>query len=121
LQSFDGLVDNVLPIDIAFIESLPPSQPPHARSESHNAAYIIPTSGTTGQPKLTVLEHGNFCTSAKAHFPGVGMDVAKPLRSLQFAAHSFDASIIEILTPLMYGGTVCIPDEHTRYFSLCET
>jgi non-ribosomal peptide synthetase component F len=42
------------------------------------------------------------------------MDVAKPLRALQFAAHSFDASITEILTPLMVGGTVCIPDEHTR-------
>ena len=42
------------------------------------------------------------------------MDVAKPLRALQFAAHSFDASITEILTPLMVGGTVCIPDESTR-------
>ena len=42
------------------------------------------------------------------------MDVPKPLRCLQFAAHSFDASIIENLTPLIMGGTVCIPDEATR-------
>jgi amino acid adenylation domain-containing protein/non-ribosomal peptide synthase protein (TIGR01720 family) len=33
---------------------------------------------------------------------------------LQFAAHTFDASLVEILTPLMVGATVCIPDEHER-------
>ena len=37
-----------------------------------------------------------------------------PLRVLQFAAHSFDASVLEILAPLMFGGTVCIPDETDR-------
>src|SRR5664279_1512091 len=35
-------------------------------------------------------------------------------RVLQFASHVFDASIQEILTTLMFGGTVCIPDEHAR-------
>jgi amino acid adenylation domain-containing protein/non-ribosomal peptide synthase protein (TIGR01720 family) len=33
---------------------------------------------------------------------------------LQFAAHTFDASLVEILTPLMVGACVCIPDEHER-------
>lgn len=35
-------------------------------------------------------------------------------RVLQFAAHTFDASLVEILTPLMRGGTVCIPSEESR-------
>jgi amino acid adenylation domain-containing protein/non-ribosomal peptide synthase protein (TIGR01720 family) len=35
-------------------------------------------------------------------------------RVLQFAAHTFDASLVEILTPLMVGGCVCIPSEHER-------
>jgi non-ribosomal peptide synthetase component F len=112
---FDEIIGNVVPIDDDFINSLPPfTKPIQGRANSNNSAYIIPTSGTTGQPKLTVLEHGNFCTGAIGHFPGLGMDVPKPLRALQFAAHSFDASITEILTPLMNGGTVCIPDEYTR-------
>lgn len=35
-------------------------------------------------------------------------------RVLQFAAHTFDASLVEILTTLMMGGTVCIPTEESR-------
>ncbi|KAI7968920.1 hypothetical protein EIK77_007615 [Talaromyces pinophilus] len=35
-------------------------------------------------------------------------------RVLQFAAHTFDASLVEILTPLMRGGSVCIPSEESR-------
>lgn len=33
---------------------------------------------------------------------------------LQFAAHTFDASLVEILTSLMTGGCVCVPDEDER-------
>ena len=85
-----------------------------ALHSSYVSGALLTTILTYRQPKLTLLEHGNFCTGVKGHFPGLGMDVAKPLRALQFAAHSFDASITEILTPLMVGGTVCIPDESTR-------
>lgn len=107
-------MDNLLPIDDSFFESLKPFVGrPGSQASSHNAAYIIPTSGTTGQPKLSLLEHGNYCTGASSHYVGMGMDM-KPLRALQFAAHSFDASILEILSPLMFGGTVCIPDETDR-------
>jgi non-ribosomal peptide synthetase component F len=110
-----GIVQNVVIVDFEALESLSsPATRPESRANSHNLAYIIPTSGTTGQPKLTMLEHGNFCTDVKGHVPGLCMDMTPPLRALQFAAHTFDASIIEYLTPLMIGGTVCIPDEHTR-------
>jgi acyl-coenzyme A synthetase/AMP-(fatty) acid ligase len=111
----DGIAENVIPVDLELIESLPAmKERPLSRATSENAAYIIPTSGTTGQPKLTLLEHGNFCTGAAGHIPGLQMHTTKPLRALQFAAHSFDASVIEILTPIMMGGTICIPDEQTR-------
>ncbi|ORY11755.1 hypothetical protein BCR34DRAFT_483770, partial [Clohesyomyces aquaticus] len=110
-----GVADKVLAVDAPSVESLDCStQYPGSRAESQNAAYIIPTSGTTGQPKLTLIEHGNFCTGARGHVPAMLMDVSDPVRVLQFAAHSFDASLVEILTPLMIGGTVCIPDEQAR-------
>ena len=35
-------------------------------------------------------------------------------RVLQFAAHTFDGSLVESLTPLMHGACVCIPDEEDR-------
>lgn len=110
----EGLVNDVLAVDDVLFQTLPLSvEWPQGRSNSHNAAYIIPTSGTTGQPKLSLLEHGNYCTGASAHYVGLGMDT-KPLRALQFAAHSFDSSVLEILSPLMFGGTICIPDENDR-------
>jgi non-ribosomal peptide synthetase component F len=111
----ETLVENAVPVDSGSLEPLPVPHTRHqSRADSHNAAYIIPTSGTTGQPKLTLLEHRNFCTGAEGHVPGLLYETATPVRVLQFAAHSFDASIVEILTPLMIGGTICIPDEDTR-------
>lgn len=112
--SLHGLVDDLLAVDEALFDSLPPFEGrPQSQVDSHNAAYIIPTSGTTGMPKLSLLEHGNYCTGASAHYVGLGLDT-KPLRALQFAAHSFDSSVLEILSPLMFGGTICIPDEDAR-------
>lgn len=110
----EGLAENVLAVDNTLFGSLPPFvERIESRVDSHNAAYVIPTSGTTGQPKLSLLEHGNYCTEASAHYVGLGMDT-KPLRALQFAAHSFDSSVLEIVSPLMFGGTICIPDENDR-------
>ncbi|KAG9258477.1 uncharacterized protein F5Z01DRAFT_689818 [Emericellopsis atlantica] len=77
-----------------------------------STAYIIFTSGTTGKPKGTIVSHGAFCTGALAHGSAMGMDESS--RVLQFASHTFDASIMEILTTLIHGGTVCVPSEDER-------
>jgi non-ribosomal peptide synthetase component F len=115
VEILEGVSEKTTPIDTEFPDSLRmEALRLDVRAESHNLAYVIPTSGTTGQPKLTIIEHGNFCAGMKGHVPGLLMDAAKPLRALQFAAHSFDASITELLTPLMIGGTICIPDEQSR-------
>jgi amino acid adenylation domain-containing protein len=60
----------------------------------------------------TIIAHRAFSSSARAHGPALLID--STCRTLQFAAHTFDASLVEILTPLMVGGTVCIPSEHER-------
>lgn len=60
----------------------------------------------------TVIEHRAFCSSARAHAPAQRIDSTS--RVLQFAAHTFDASLVEILTSLMAGACVCIPDEQER-------
>lgn len=110
-----SIIESTVPLNSDFLDSFSiPQHRPCTSTNSRNAAYIIPTSGTTGQPKLTLIEHRNFCTGAEGHVPGMLYKVKTPVRVLQFAAHSFDASIVEILTPLMIGGTICIPDEDTR-------
>lgn len=77
-----------------------------------NAAYIIFTSGSTGEPKGTVVEHRAFASSCDAHTGALRL--TPDCRALQFAAHTFDASLVEILSVLMTGGTVCIPSEESR-------
>ncbi|KAK4184411.1 non-ribosomal peptide synthetase [Podospora australis] len=83
-----------------------------------NTAYIIFTSGSTGKPKGTVIEHQAFCSGARSHAPALLIEDG--YRHLQFAAYTFDASLVEILTPLMVGATVCIPSEDERLNSLVE-
>ncbi|KAK4157425.1 non-ribosomal peptide synthetase [Chaetomidium leptoderma] len=113
VQTLAGVVETVLPVDDSTITdsdginavSLPVTS-------GTNAAYVIFTSGSTGKPKGTVIEHRAFCSSARAHAPALRIDGT--CRVLQFAAHTFDASLVEILTPLMVGGCVCVPSEHDR-------
>ncbi len=74
-----------------------------------DAAYMIYTSGSTGKPKGTVINHGSFVKhyfSVKENFGTTKNDVV-----LQFAAFVFDASIEQILVPLLTGAQVILRDD----------
>ncbi|KAJ4297840.1 hypothetical protein N0V90_005736 [Kalmusia sp. IMI 367209] len=78
----------------------------------HNLAYVIFTSGTTGKPKGTLIEHSAFATNARDHSKLLGINSSS--RVLQFANYVFDASVLDILTTLMQGGCICIPTDDER-------
>jgi amino acid adenylation domain-containing protein len=86
---------------------------PDASANPRNAAYIIFTSGSTGKPKGVVIEHSALSTSAitRGGILGLGPDS----RVLQYAPHTFDVSVDEILTTLIHGGCVCVPSENDRF------
>ncbi|MET8324631.1 amino acid adenylation domain-containing protein, partial [Micromonospora sp. NPDC005189] len=73
-----------------------------------NLAYIIYTSGSTGRPKGVMVAHRNVhhVIPWQRQEPGV----ARAQRVLQVASYSFDFSVWEILTPLLAGGVLHIPD-----------
>ncbi|MFI1288116.1 amino acid adenylation domain-containing protein [Streptomyces sp. NPDC020792] len=75
-------------------------------------AYLIYTSGSTGRPKGVVMPGGalvNLMSWHAAHVP------AEPgARTAQFTAISFDVSAQEILSALLDGRTLVVPDEETR-------
>ncbi|KAL9002482.1 MAG: hypothetical protein Q9188_004583 [Gyalolechia gomerana] len=84
---------------------LPAVRPDHA-------AIVLFTSGSTGKPKGILQEHASVCTSSLAH--GRALNVSSNSRVFQYAAFTFDVSMMDIFTTLIYGGCVCIPSEEDR-------
>ncbi|MFE6385364.1 amino acid adenylation domain-containing protein [Nocardiopsis dassonvillei] len=88
-----------------------PTRPPSAHVSLDDLAYVIYTSGSTGRPKGVQIPHralGNFLMSMRER-PGVGAgDTLLAVTTL-----SFDISMLEILLPLMEGGTVVLADHTT--------
>lgn len=81
---------------------------------SPDIAYIIYTSGTTGKPKgvpISYLSLLNFISSVSA--PDY-FNISHKTRILCFASINFDASILDIIAPLYYGGTIILANETQR-------
>ncbi|KAH8761911.1 hypothetical protein BGZ57DRAFT_992597 [Hyaloscypha finlandica] len=77
-----------------------------------NLAYIIWTSGSSGKPKATMIEHRSFSSSAASQIDAFQM---KPgVRIFQATSYSFDVCLTEILVTLIAGGVVCIPSSSSR-------
>ncbi len=77
------------------------TEPPRRRVTGSDLAYVIHTSGSTGRPKGVMIEHRaltNFLAWSQRSFP-LGRDDAV----LQRTQNTFDASIWELLAPLVAG------------------
>ena len=81
-----------------------------------NASFVIFTSGSTGRPKGVVMEHRAICSTVESYCSQMGYSAGQ--RVFQFSAFAFDMSIIEILSVLVSGGTICMPSEYDRVNNL---
>lgn len=113
---FRPLCKNVLVVGDGYMEQVTPAHIDTLATKTldrdpQDAAYIIFTSGSTGEPKGCVITHEAYCSSVTAYARDL---VSSTTRALQFASYSFDACILEIFTPLISGGCVCIPSDEMR-------
>jgi amino acid adenylation domain-containing protein len=86
-------------------DRLTPLRPAHP-------VYLMYTSGSTGVPKGVLMPGSslnNLFAWHRAHLP-----IGPGVRTAQFAALGFDVSMHEILSTLVHGRTLVIPDEELR-------
>ena len=109
-----GRVKHFVAVSQATMDRLPKQGPPavNPQTSPNSACYAIFTSGSTGTPKGVVWEHATLCSSMMEH--GAAFNYSTESRVLQFSSHTFDVSVSELLTTLVFGGCVCIPDDFTR-------
>ncbi|HEX8617625.1 MAG TPA: amino acid adenylation domain-containing protein, partial [Thermoanaerobaculia bacterium] len=67
-------------------------------------AYVLYTSGSTGLPKGTLVEHRGVTNLA--HALGEAFSIDAQSRVLQFASLSFDVSVSELVMALCFGATL---------------
>jgi amino acid adenylation domain-containing protein len=81
------------------------------QSKPNDLAYVIYTSGSTGQPKGVMIEHQSIVNLSLNW--GKLFHVNPQSRLLQFGSFSFDLSIGEIATNLIYGACLYLAKKET--------
>ncbi|CAG8955860.1 hypothetical protein HYFRA_00008709 [Hymenoscyphus fraxineus] len=100
--SWDGGPMVLLIDQFPTIQSIQPSCSGYRLAHSEDLAYVMYTSGSSGQPKGVAVSHLAVTQSLLAH----QRHIPQFRRFLQFAAPSFDVSVFEIFFPLVRGCTL---------------
>lgn len=75
-----------------------------------NACHGLFTSGSSGDPRLVVIDHAAVCT-AWAQPTATQLMLSSSSRVLQFGSHAFGACVAEYLGAMIHGACLCIAPE----------
>jgi surfactin family lipopeptide synthetase A len=98
-------------LDARLLPFSPGNPETEVTADQDSIAYVIYTSGSTGQPKGILGTHR--CLLNLVEWQSARIE--RNLKTLQYAPHSFDVSIQEILFALATGGILYLIDNETRY------
>ena len=83
-------------------------------------AYVLFTSGSTGEPKGVPITHGNLATFLRG-FDALGVPFTAQDRCLQMFELTFDLSVMSYLVPLLRGACVyTVPKNEIKYGYIAE-
>ncbi|MCS7482433.1 amino acid adenylation domain-containing protein [Umezawaea endophytica] len=94
-------------LDLARLDAVPGAGD-LPRPAPEDLAYVMPTSGTTAEPKLVLVEHAgvrNLVDVQREHFPDLGPGA----RVLQFASPAFDGAVFDLVMALGHGARLEVP------------
>ncbi len=89
-----------------------PTTMPETRHSPQNLAYVMYTSGSTGQPKGVMIDHRALADYVLTFIDHFGLNAADSV--VQQASVSFDTSVEEIYPTLCVGGQLLIAKEGGR-------
>ncbi|MHC4049582.1 amino acid adenylation domain-containing protein [Bradyrhizobium sp. 25ACV] len=108
-QSSSKGTTQFLPIEAALREGQPSSFVPS--SSADGIAYILFTSGSTGQPKGAMIAHAALNNHLAAKIDALALTRTDSIA--QTASHCFDISLWQLLAGLCVGGSIAIIDDAT--------
>jgi len=107
---------NLKACNIIFVDDMDFSSSGNASEVDYSTpdgiAYMIYTSGTTGNPKGVMIEHHSLMNMISWN---AGLEkCVRGTRAAGHASFSFDASVVDLVTTIAFGGHLFIFDEVTR-------
>ena len=120
-HDFDGIPRGVIPVDITRLANSTTERDERPSPTSSNLAYLIWTSGTTGEPKGVPIHHRAAVTSMRALQGSIPIDVKGDIvRCIQFSHFTFDVFVQDLFYTWGVGGTIISSNRETMLGSFPE-